>query len=362
MRLLTFILCFMISNQFIAQMDIIKLFKSFTKTQNELNIVNVSHVRKDYSTSYDDKSDLVLEEDGNIYNFVLSGIDTVIVSQNEKMITSTSIDTEGANTQMVTSFSFNDNGAITRKSIRFDESSGLAELMDEDMMFFYDEKQRLTSITNVKPNIGSTMEIARFVYGEDIFPDSIYADILIKMNISKSLEEDTLIFTMVAQMPTDFMALFGNINQGEDDENQLTEAQKLEMNKMFGKQKQEYCKIHKDGYNNYVQRSFKENNEGTIELVNTSLYDGQFNLLSSESHADNFSSTLSYTYHTDGRINTLSMNEEVYTYIYDDKKRVLTEYNEDMSKTVYSYEEDRLVEVRKYYFDTLTSVYQISFL
>lgn len=292
-----------------------------------------------YQFNYDDTtpSDTILSINGNDYGFNQSTLYEVTWDGNNE----TTKAIKGDNGFSISN-EYDKNGLIVKSFTRY-VNTDMASMMNEDKMIDYDDKGRLLSISTLKSSMPSPNVMVSLVYDDGLFPKSMKTSVMFEGEMTRSIVNDTMIFTMETSIPKDLIEMVKN-ELGED----ATMEQIQEALGPMGKMEREYNKILKTG-DTYTEWYYKEVENNKV-LHSISIIDENLNILKNENYSNGkVRSTTSYVYTPRGKLKSMTIDGETLENKYDLNDKLIVEWENSMTKNVYTYNPAGDLSAKKVY-------------
>lgn len=326
-----------------SMVDIMTMFSG----SNKVEFIQQNHTTKSYIPVFDEeeKVDTTIEVNGDLVKLKLAGTKRMEWKGKELSTTESSVDSDFSTVQI---FEFDANSNIIRSETKFDGASeDVRDMMNEKMMYTYDNKNRLTKIQLFKKAMENGKTVLASVYDDtSLLPISADIDLMIKMAILREPIADGFKYHFNMEIPKELL----DMARAELGAN-ATDAEVMAALGPFGKIPKKYSDITfaKDG--TIKEAVYEENMEsnGKVELISNIVFDSNYNILSkSDFEAGENISSITYEYNDKQKVKSITMDgRPKKVNEFDANGNLLKEYSENgYFKRIYR--NGKLSEVREF--------------
>ncbi|MEZ4910789.1 MAG: hypothetical protein R2774_07990 [Saprospiraceae bacterium] len=330
------------------------MMSSFSAS-NSSNFMPYNYTTKSYRLAYDEeeKVDSILDINGEQVKLMLTGTKNFEWNGNVLKTLETSTTSDFATTQI---FEFDANSNIVRAETLLNGTSDeVMDLMNEKMVYSYDNKNRITKIQLFKNTIENGKTVMNAVYDDTSeLPISAEIDMMAKMKIDREPITDGYKYHFKMEIPQEL------IDMARDElGSNATDDEVMNALGAFGKIPKKYSDVTfgKDGT---IQEDVYEENQEVadkMELVSKIVFDKNFNILNqNDFESGDIISTIVYEYTDMQKVKSIKKDENEKKINEFDKNGNITKEYTELGYLLKNYRNERLTEVREYTdFDELIS-------
>lgn len=332
-----------------SQTSVIEMLNGMNPENQFSNMVLKNHVATNYMVSYEENFDKKIRYNDEDVQLAVNSIDSVTYDGSELRKYSKIYDAEKNLTPVETHMKINDKKQIFFKKTEYkNNNEGVAAFLNEELFFEYNDAGKMTKVRVVKPLQGSDVTMMNVRYSNDKWPDELAVTFLTEMKLIKSVVNDTIIYTEVAETPQELIDMLKEEIGHEPSKEELKEH----LGPFISDMKQQSKIIRLDD-KTYQEMVYKTGANGT-KLVSSVIFNSDWHILSINKPEEE--STVLFSFHQDGRTKSVNANGSEFIFEYDASNRPLKKCdNNGQVVTVLEYDGDNLVRQTEISFNSIMS-------